>query len=167
MTHTLLLIRHAKAVGDAATDTERQLAPRGIRDARALGRWLVEHDLVPDYAVVSPARRAVQTWETAASELGDVRTGGDDRIYENTLDALLAVILDVAEEPATVAVVGHNPSMHALAVALDDGRGDESSRTSIAASFPTSGVAVFDLAVSWAALTPGGATVRAFATPRG
>ena len=68
---TLVLIRHAKSDwSNDLPDDERPLAPRGRRQAPAIGPWLVEHDLVPDLAVVSIARRAQETWEAVASGLG-------------------------------------------------------------------------------------------------
>ena len=68
---TLVLIRHAKSDwSNDLPDDERPLAPRGRRQAPAIGPWLVEHDLVPDLAVVSVARRAQETWEAVASGLG-------------------------------------------------------------------------------------------------
>jgi phosphohistidine phosphatase len=43
--------------------------------------------------LVSPARRAVQTWEQAGAALSSgVQPIGDARIGDNTVDALLAVI---------------------------------------------------------------------------
>jgi phosphohistidine phosphatase len=165
----LLLIRHAKAVPDAATDAQRELAARGVRDARAVGRWLLGQELVPDQVVVSPARRTQQTWELAAAELGGVSapTMTDRRIYENTIESLLEVLHEAAGDTAVLTLVGHNPSMQGLANVLDDGLGDPSSIHEIGTAYPTSGVAVFDVVVEWADLIRGGATLRAFVAPRG
>ena len=42
MTHTLVVIRHAKSDWDVdAPDKERPLAKRGRRQAPAAGRWLL------------------------------------------------------------------------------------------------------------------------------
>jgi phosphohistidine phosphatase len=165
---TLVLIRHAKAVGDATPDIERTLAPRGRDDAGALGRWLAEHDLIPDLAVVSPARRAVQTWETAAAGLAATRpTSIDDRVYVNTFELLLAVAHDSPDDVTTLAIVGHNPAIHAVAAVLADGRGDARAVADLAEGFPTSGIAVLDIEGDWADLAAGSASLRAFAVPRG
>jgi phosphohistidine phosphatase len=165
---TLLLVRHAKAVADGVTDAERELAPRGFRDARAAGRWLVEHQLIPDHVLVSPARRARQTWETMLAELGTAPAVTiDARIYDNTVESLLEVIHEAFDDNELLALVGHNPSIHGLALALDDGHGDPGARSDLADGFPTSGIAVFNVAVSWAELAPGEATLRDLAVPRG
>jgi phosphohistidine phosphatase len=167
MARTLLLIRHAKAERDGPSDAARALAPRGVRDAQAAGRWLVGHDLVPTHVVVSPARRALQTWEAVSSELGGAPSMTiDDRVYDNTSESLLAVVRDSAADLDTIAIVGHNPSIQALAVALDDGLGDDRARADLFAAYPTTGIAVLDLESTWDELAPGGATLRDFVTPR-
>ena len=159
MSRTLLLVRHAKAQSDGPTDAERPLAPRGVRDAEAAGRWLAAHQLVPDQAVVSPALRARQTWEAMAASLGTVvPSSTDSRIYDNTVEALLAVLREVAGD--VVALVGHNPSMHALALALDEGG-------ELPDGFPTMSIAVFSVPGEWEALDLGGARLREHAVPRG
>ena len=49
-----------------------------------------------------------------------------------------------------VMVVGHNPGMHELALALA-GSGDAAGRKALADNLPTSGLAMFDFAVDdWA-----------------
>jgi len=162
----LLLVRHAKA-DDGRVDIERSLTGKGARRAAAIGTWLETANLVPDRVVVSPARRAAETWERAASALAPApgRPIVDPRIYDNTVEALLAVIRETPEDLRTVAVVGHNPSIGELAAALDDGRGSASARQDLAAGFPTGGVAVFSLATPFAAIEPGGATLSDFTTP--
>src|SRR3712207_9368577 len=62
----LLLIRHARAAG-GPIDRERPLTAEGVQQAAALGAWLERAGLVPDRVLVSPARRAVQTWEDRKS----------------------------------------------------------------------------------------------------
>lgn len=161
------MIRHAKAVQDAATDSERPLAERGHLDAAAAGLWLAELGIAPDLAVVSPAVRARETWDAISATAAATETRSDGRIYENTVEELLAVVGEVSEDVATLALVGHNPSMHGLAVTLDDGNGDEQARAEIHGGYPTCAITVFDVARSWSDLAHGDATIRTFAAPRG
>ena len=159
-TRQLVLIRHAKA-GQGAVDRERPLAERGIAEAPAVGRWLAGQRIAPDRVVVSPARRARQTWELAAAQLGPTPAPvTDDRVYRNTVQDLLDVVHETPPEVATLVVVGHNPGIQELAISLDDGSGHGDVRT----KYPTSGVAVFDLPGPWAAVTS--ATLTDFAIPR-
>lgn len=167
-TRRLVLIRHAKAETHGGVDAKRRLAPRGERDSREIGRWLQQAGLTSGLAVVSPARRAVQTWELAVEELGRApRTVHDDRIYENTVEDLLAVIHEAPPQTRTVILVGHNPSIEALAIGLDGGAGDRAAAKEIRNKFPTSGVAVLAVTGPWSALAEGGASLASFAVPRG
>jgi len=164
-THRLLLIRHAKAA-HASPDRERPLTASGARAAAAIGTWLRDSGHVPDRVLVSTALRAQQTWAAAAEPLGGDREPDiEQRIYDNTVEALLEVIGEVPDDVDTVAVVGHNPSIGELAHALDDGAGDDSARRHLQDGFPTGAVAVFRVDGSFAELGPGAATLEDFAVP--
>jgi len=176
----LILIRHAKAAA-GAVDVQRPLTPRGHSDAAAAGELLARAGVVPDLAVLSPAKRARQTWDDVQAGLaGPVEVVIDERVYDNEVAALsqaiadAGAITDVAAVPATaradagcLALVGHNPSFAELAIALDDGRGDPRACERLRAGFPTSGIAVFELTGGWDALAPGSATLRDFVVARG
>jgi phosphohistidine phosphatase len=166
-TRRLVLIRHAKAAG-GTRDIDRPLADRGVLDAAAIGQRLKSLDLSPDRVVVSTALRTQQTWEVAAAVQDDSPVATiDPRVYNNTIEDLLAVIRDTPSALATLIVVGHNPSMGELAVVLDDGAGDAAAREGIATSFPTSGVCVFEITAEWSHVDARDGTVLSFARPRG
>jgi phosphohistidine phosphatase len=121
---------------------------------------------VPDRVVVSPALRTRQTWEQAAASLVPSQTPTvDERIYENTVEAVLAALTETPEDVQTLIVVGHNPSVGELASALDDGEGDPDARRKLQAGFPTGAVAVFEPATPFGELAPGTATLTTFARP--
>lgn len=163
----LVLVRHAKSE-DGPIDIERPLAGRGRRDAVAIGQLLARAGIVPDRVVVSPARRAQQTWDGAQSELAaPVEIVVDGRIYDNTLTALFEVVRDTPAGVRTLALVGHNPSIAELAHVLDDAAGDGEARKELFAGYPTGGVAVFEVTVAWFEVKPHSATLRTFAVPRG
>jgi phosphohistidine phosphatase len=167
-TRRLVLVRHAKAAQDGLTDAQRPLAPRGDRDAPEVGRWLAARDLVPDRVVVSPSLRTRQTWDHAAGAFTQPPEAvADPRLYDNTVDALLRALRDTPDDARTVLLVGHNPSVQALAVTLDDGHGDAAARQELEGKYPTSAIAVFDVPGPWADLDEGAATLVAFAAPRG
>jgi len=163
----LVLIRHAKAA-QGGIDSERPLAERGLADSAAVGRWLASHDVVPDRVVVSPARRASQTWQLAGAELGAAaKPVVDERVYDNTLSDLLRVVRESPPDVRTLALVGHNPSIAELASVLDDRRGEPAARQELAQKYPTGGVAVFELGIEWDQVDFGTGTLRQFAAPRG
>jgi phosphohistidine phosphatase len=160
----LVLIRHAKA-GEGQVDRERPLAERGVREAPEIGRWLAEQQLVPDRVVVSPARRAGQTWQRAASGLaGAPDPVQDERVYANSREDLLAVVRDTPDSVRTLAIVGHNPGMQEFAIGFDDGTGDEAARREVTGKYPTGGLAVFTVDDPWSRAEAG--TLTAFAAPR-
>jgi phosphohistidine phosphatase len=163
-TRRLVLVRHAKAAADGA-DRERPLAGRGKAEAPAIGRWLTERQVVPDRVVLSPARRARQTWELAAAGLASASEPVvDERVYRNTVEDLLDVVHETPAKVATLAIVGHNPGIQDLAIALDDGRGDSAGRTEMALKYRTSGVAVFVVEDPWAEVRTG--TLESFTAAR-
>jgi phosphohistidine phosphatase len=165
MQRRLLLIRHAQAA-NAPLDRDRPLTDDGAGRAEAIGAWLAESGLVPDRVLVSPALRARQTWERASVALD---AGGepdaDQRIYDNTVDDLLAVISEVPDEVGTLAVVGHNPSIGALAAELADGAGAAAAQQQVDVGFRAGGVAVFDLPGPFSTIGPGQATLSDYRVP--
>ena len=64
---SLYVMRHAKSDWNAGggSDHDRPLAPRGTRAAATIGRHLAAVDQVPDFALVSSARRAQETFNLA------------------------------------------------------------------------------------------------------
>lgn len=161
----LVLVRHAKAA-DAPVDVDRPLTGSGARRAAAIGAWLAAAGLSPDRVLVSPARRTVQTWEQASGSLPAAPPPEvDERIYDNTVEGLLAAIRETPDGARVLVLVGHNPAVHELATVLVDGEGDPAAGREVGAGFPTGGVAVFTLSTYFAALEPGTATLDDMAVP--
>ncbi len=175
---TLWLLRHAKTVTDppeGGTDFDRVLAPRGRRDATALGRLFgtdggalhVHGAPLPQIALVSPAARTAATAELVLSGLAEPPTrelppGLYGAEPEDVLDALRAL-------PATVTsamVVGHNPTAHALSQALIS-RKDKAGRDLAARrGFPTCALGVYRFAAAaWADVDDHSATLVALLIP--
>ena len=126
----LILFRHAKAEPRAAgeDDFDRPLSPRGRDDAALIGQALAAEGLVPDYALISPARRTAETWICARDPFPRIR----------------AAIAQVAERCDTLIVIGHNPGIHELAVELLlDAGASAAAIEPVAARFPTGTAAVF------------------------
>src|SRR6478736_5181348 len=107
----LLLLRHAKAViGEGMEDFDRPLAVRGEQAAQAIGRYMAEHDLVPDLVLCSPARRTSQTWEIAARELPETEVHLVNALYDfGDGEALLNVIREQGGKAKRLLLVTHNP----------------------------------------------------------
>ncbi|MEU9387879.1 histidine phosphatase family protein, partial [Streptomyces sp. NPDC048279] len=127
-----------------------------------------ESDCLPDLAVCSTAVRARQTWELAAGQWGTpppVRH--DHRVYAAGVPDLLAVVHEVPPEVETLLLVGHNPGLEELVLALA-GDGLDDSLERVREKFPTSAIAVLAWhGTSWTALAPGTALLTEVTVPRG
>jgi phosphohistidine phosphatase len=153
----LMLLRHAKTENDAPSgrDRDRRLDDRGRLDAAEIGSWIGRHPPFPGLALVSPAVRAHQTWEIAWEAMKGLVPPPQVELLPELYGAdpahLLHAIRSVsAADPKRLLLVGHNPGMHELALALA-GSGDAAGRKALAGNLPTSGLAVFDFAVDdWA-----------------
>lgn len=163
----LVLLRHAKSSWEhALPDVERPLSPRGRRDARAAGSWLVEHVGRPDLVLCSPSVRTRQTWarvrEAEPDVLGTVPVRFEAAIYEAWSETLLDLARALPDDVRAAVLVGHGPGLPDLAERLNRVSGDGP-----IGKFRTSGVAVFSVAGPWHALGPGTARLTAYAVPRG
>ncbi|MCJ7420918.1 SixA phosphatase family protein [Sphingomicrobium astaxanthinifaciens] len=162
----LLLLRHAKSDWHSAArrDLDRPLNPRGRAAARAIGAHLAT--LAPiDEVWASPATRVAETLE-------EVRASCPALPRPEVVPALYgadpATLLELAAHARAprLLLVGHNPSMQALAALLT--RGDEGPlRDRLADKYPTAALAEIRLEADWSALGPraAGRLVR-FVRPR-
>ncbi len=168
MRRRLVVLRHAKSDWPVGTqDHERPLARRGIRDAEAAGRWLAASLGTPDVVWCSSAARTRETWAHVAPAFDEAPEPHlDDRIYEAEPEALLAVLAESPRKSGLVLLVGHNPGVQELVLALTD-RGRSEARVLAETKFPTCGLAVLDVETDWAEIASGKATMTEFVVPRG
>jgi phosphohistidine phosphatase len=161
-------MRHAKAEPGGETDALRELAQRGWDDALEAGRWLAGHDVTPDAALVSSARRTTSTW-LALAEGGsfEAEVSYSDSLYSAGPETALDLVRETGDEVAVLVVVGHNPTMAYLAQLLDDGSGDGQAASEMATGFPTGALAVFDVTVPWRELDLASARLSAYHVGRG
>ncbi|MEA2781181.1 MAG: phosphohistidine phosphatase [Rhodospirillaceae bacterium] len=165
----LFLMRHAKSdwAGSGVVDFERPLSRRGRRAAPAMGRYMRRQKLIPDLALCSTARRAIETWEGLASQLKtSVPLMSSKRLYLAAPGEILKQIQGLTEDINSVLIIGHNPGLHSLALHLT-GRGDADSRTRLASKYPTGAVAILDFPVTyWGDLAAGEGELSCFVAPR-
>jgi phosphohistidine phosphatase len=159
----LIVMRHGKAEQFAASDHERRLTERGAADAKDAGRWAREHDMVPDHALVSSARRTQETWAAFAEGAGcDLEPVVDHAMYGAGTDAALEILRTVPADATRVLVVGHNPTMAYLVHLLDDGGADPEVFAQVSAGYPTSALTVLQVETPWSRLDVAGARITAF-----
>lgn len=173
----LMLLRHAKTEHDAPSgqDQDRRLDDRGRLDAAAIGNWIGRNLPVPDMVLVSTAVRAQQTWEIVRQAMQDatgtiapqpqVESLGD--LYGAEPAQLLQIIrMACSADPRQLMVVGHNPGMHELALALA-GSGDAAAKKGLEDNLPTTGLAVLDFAIEdWNEVAFRRGTLVRFTSPK-
>lgn len=144
--HRLILFRHGKAEhdSDSGDDFDRRLAPRGMRESKAMGERLADLGLKPDLALVSASARTRDTWAAAEPAFA----GAEARFEKELYLADSGLVRQVAEKAGrtceTVMVIGHNPGLQELAVRmLMDGGAPPTLIARAQRDFPTAAAAVF------------------------
>lgn len=161
---TLVLLRHAKSdYPDGVPDHQRPLAARGIREAGLAGDWLRAHVPAIEAVLCSSATRTRQTLERTAVTAPAVFS---DRLYGAAPGEMIAEINGVDDGVGTLLVVGHEPTVSAVALGLAGPGSDRTAITAVEAKYPTSGIAVLGVPGSWADLSVRGAELTRFHIPR-
>lgn len=161
---TLLLMRHAKSdYPPGVADHERPLAPRGIREAGLAGDWLRANAPAVDAVLCSTATRAR---ETLANTRIDAPVRYSERLYGATPGTMIEEINTVDDDVQTLLVVGHEPTMSALALGLAGEGTDAGAAERISVKYPTSAIAVLRVPSGWKGLELGRAALIGFEVPR-
>ncbi|HEY3696783.1 SixA phosphatase family protein [Phenylobacterium sp.] len=143
----LILFRHGKAERDSVSgvDFDRPLAPRGARDAAAMARNLADLGLAPNLVLVSPAARTRETWAAAEAAFPGAEVRFEPALYNAEAGGVRHAAERAARATAgALMVIGHNPALQDLAVALlREGGSSPELVAQAERRFPTSAVAVF------------------------
>ena len=164
----LWLLRHAKAGPYSADDFDRALAPRGRKNAPAMGEKLAAVGCAPEKVLCSAGRRAVETMCGVLPSLpADLSIEVMRRLYTFSPGTVLQCLRALPEDTGDVMVVGHNPALQELALYLA-GRGEEEAFAVLCGKFPTCAVAELEFPESphgtdW---DEGSAYLRRVLTPR-
>lgn len=166
---TLSLLRHAKSSWDDETldDFARPLSPRGEDAAPRMAAFLAERGVVPELILCSSAIRTRQTVALALPLLKPTpRVVTEDSLYLAPPATLLKHIRAVETGIGHVMVVGHNPGLHTLAVALA-GSGAPAERQALKERFPTAALAVLTFPFTrWSNVRPDTGRLVTYTTPR-
>jgi len=165
----LILFRHAKTerAAHGQADLDRALTDRGRGDAETMGAYIASHGLAPTHVLVSPARRTRQTWDIMAARMTPPPHATlDERIYDASPERLFRLVETADPAASSLMIVGHNPGLHDLAVALI-ATGDIDAREQLREGFPTSALAVLDFAFkAWGDLHLQSGRLDRFVSPR-
>jgi phosphohistidine phosphatase len=165
------LLRHAKSDWSKnADDHDRPLSPRGRKAAPEVARYMQSREYLPETVLCSTALR---TRETLDLLLAAWRKKPPVR-YERLLYlADWPVLLDNLKKAPRVSpllLVGHNPGIEQLAIALavqpEDAR-ERARLQRLTQKFPTAALAVFDVEItSWRNLEPGSGQLVDYVRPK-
>jgi phosphohistidine phosphatase len=115
----LTLMRHANAQwkDPQISDFDRPLNRRGTSEAEAMSRRLMELKLIPTVLLTSSARRAWQTADIVARELGMSARSmrSDESLYLAPVADILKVIQTIGPRIPHLMIIGHNPGITEVA----------------------------------------------------
>ena len=115
LSRRLIVMRHAKSSWKetGVTDHDRPLNKRGLRDAPRIADAIHDRGWTPDLILVSSSKRTLQTLSQMSNRFEGVQSEIRTEIYHATVNDLLLVLEDMAQEGTTM-VLGHNPGSEIL-----------------------------------------------------
>jgi phosphohistidine phosphatase len=166
----LSLFRHAKSGWDepVTRDFDRPLNAKGKRAAVLMGRHMREQGLSFDRIVASPAVRVVETLDAMFEGYGRrITPVWDRRIYLASAATLLEVVQETPDEFESLLLVGHNPGLEDLVLALVPDAADDVARVAVGEKYPTASLAEVDFdQLHWEDVSPRDGKLSRFVRPR-
>jgi phosphohistidine phosphatase len=149
----LHLLRHAKSSWkEDIDDHERPLNKRGREAAALVGRHLPAAVGPLDLVLCSSARRTRQTLGLVLAEFpARPRCLVEGDLYLADCAKLLDRLKRLDETAANVMLIGHNPGLQELAIALTEGE-SPTAKILMSGKFATGARASFDIGTGWSAL---------------
>ncbi len=151
--HMLHLLRHAKSSWiEDVEDHDRPLNKRGREAARLVGRHLPDAISPVDLALCSSAVRTRETLEFALSKFpARPRCLIEAGLYLADCAKLIDRLRCLDEGVGNLLLIGHNPGLHELAVALAE-PDEPRSRPLVSGKFPTAALVSFAIGTQWSRL---------------
>jgi phosphohistidine phosphatase len=162
----LHLLRHAKSsTKEDVEDHERPLSRRGRKTARRIGRNLSARLGAVDLVLCSSARRTRETLDFVLDEFSPrPRTSIEDELYLASREKLAARLGRLDARDANVLLIGHNPGLHELAVALAD-ENSPAFQALASGKFPTAAYVSFRVPADWSVLGSSRHELIGYVTP--
>jgi phosphohistidine phosphatase len=169
----LLLLRHAKSDWSGSgkiDDHDRPLSARGRRSAPAMGAFMRAKRYEPALVLCSTARRAKETLELVLPSFRkEPKLRYQHALYLAEWPQILQQIQDAGKD-SPLLVVGHNPGIEQLSVALSlqpRNTAEKGRAETLAAKFPTAALAAFEFEIKlWTEAKPGRGRLIDFVRPR-
>jgi len=152
---TLHLLRHAKSSWKepGLDDHERPLSKRGRAAASAIAKHMKRTAIAPDIVLCSTAVRTKETLEPIAKKLKLAKVIFEAGIYEVAENELWKHLGALPEQADTALMIGHNPGLHNLALALAD-TDSVGHLPPPEGKFPSGALATFSFEGRWRELRP-------------
>jgi len=136
-----------------------------------MGTFMRKKGYVPATILCSTAVRTKQTVELLLPALrADPKIRYEERLYLGEWQTLLGVVQSASRSDTPLLVVGHNPGLEQLAIALavqPEDASERARREKLERKFPTAALAVLDFdEPQWSAVTPGKGRLTDFVRPR-
>lgn len=145
----LLIVRHAKTEQFGYdNDIDRQLIPRGYSDIELMAERLSKTGFIPDFTLVSKAKRTRQTFKHLAKTCGwkHLELNAMAELYNASAQTLFMAITKAPFSVNRLVLVAHNPGVTSLFNIMGNNRIDH---------LPTCGMALFEFEISdWEDLEP-------------
>ena len=166
----LHLLRHAKSSAkEDLEDHERPLSRRGRKAARRIGRNLSASVAAIDLVLCSSARRTRETLDLVLDEFSSgprtlPRTSIEDELYLASREKLAGRLGRLDARNVNVLLIGHNPGLHELAIALAD-ENSAAFRALASGKFPTAAYVSFRVPADWSVLSSSRHELIGYVTP--
>ena len=164
--YSLYLLRHGLYARDSSGASDPPLSDTGRHDVRRVGDFMKANGMRPELILCSAAQRAVESAEAVLVRLeSGVEVEADPQLTTADAPGVLRRLHAIDDAIASVLFVGHNPTIHHLAVMLC-GKGDRDLRVRLNRDYAAGALTALRIAApSWAALAENMAEITAFVTP--
>ncbi len=152
---TLYILRHSQTLPSSENgDKARELTPKGLEDATALGKLMKQKGYTPDFALCSTAIRTGQTLAQVMNSLETVPIEKSETLYYHSASHYIQAIQEIEGDPSSILIVAHNPSIYEMVILLS-GKGEESAMQRLMGGYAPGTLSVLSCPIdNWADLTP-------------
>lgn len=162
MSLQLLLLRHADALPRKGPmeDADRALSASGHEQALRVATQLQRSGFVPGRVLISNAKRVQETWQTLKANCGySLEAESRSDLYLAPAGSLLQTLMTLGGgQPLPTLLIGHNPGLSVLALALTGDQGRAEDRARLINGIPPAGSVLLACDIErWGDLHPGSA----------
>jgi len=166
MNRELFIMRHAKSDwSQSCSDFDRPLNKRGAGNAKKMGEWIKNSQLIPQQILVSPANRALSTAHLLCGGASIEQTAIQivPEIYHASKEDLYQALRQIPDKVESVCVIGHNPGIEDFLESLstsdiplpEDGK-----------LLPTASIAHLTIPAAWSDISPKQGLLHSITRPR-